>query len=252
MKHPYDLSELLEPQASLTVHLLDFISRLQDRYHALFLEPEPGIYLLNGTSPILKTQPYYTVTGYAEQTPLTQLDGIRESILDSNGQVVIPQYIMQNKQKFLSSIPKVPVRAIQTACLLVKIQIQELVKHDWSPSHRHTLLAPFKPECRDDVDYDEIVELCRDLMAVVDDFIGDKLWHVYFVNTVDTDLTVDRAEDFRIIDWTRMKQQELELDSEQRQASKYCIGDDYAPDLLDPVSFNHAYKASRIKTYPAR
>jgi hypothetical protein len=208
MKDLYDITPLLEPQATIIIQLMDFIPRLQDRYQAMFLDPEPGIYMLNGTEPLLKKGYYYTPSSYASQTPITKLDDIKESILDSTSSIIIPQYVMQNKKRFLSAVPRVPVRALQTASLLVKIRIQELVRHEWSPIRKHSILAPFKPECKAKVDYDEIENLCQDLIAVVDDFIADRVWHVYFVTNNATDLTIDRAEDFRIIDWTRLKQQE--------------------------------------------
>ena len=247
MKDPYDLTPLLEPQATIIIQLMDFIPRLQDHYQAMFLDPEPGIYMLNGTEPLLKTGCYYTPSSYAAQQSIAQLDNIKESILDSSGSVVIPQYVMQNKSRFLSATPKVPVRALQTASLLVKIRIQELVQHEWSPIRRHSILAPFKPEYKTKIDYDEIEELCLDLITVVDDFVADKTWHVYFVTTQATDLTIDRAEDFRIIDWTRYKQQEALAEKERRREFKHALGDDYSLELLDPSSFEYSLRASRLR-----
>lgn len=232
--NPYDIAPLLEPRASLVIPLLEYIPRLQDHLGAYFLPPEPGIYVMNDIVPLLQTGRYYAESQYPLQIPLTELDTVREAVVDDSGMVVIPRYVMQHKHRFLSPVPKVPVRAIQTAVLLIKIRISRRVRHDWNLTPETMIGNYLQPVYRSRVRYDELEELCFELIKLVDDFIDHHVWSIFFVNRHQHDVIIDRAEDFRIVDWTRQQ-------SEHWQRETYRLQSLRELGLLDLSDTNSIY-----------
>lgn len=223
--NPYDTTSLLEPRATLIVPLLQHIVRLCDRYAEWLIPPEPGIYLLYSPTPALKPGMYYTESSYTQRQPIQSLDNIREALLDPQGNTVIPQHVMRQKERYLSALPRVPARAIQLAILIIKIRISQLVKHRWGYKDPNDIYHYFLREYWDRISYDELEEVCIELIRFVDEFVYDHDWNIYFVNLSGVDAWIHRAEDFRIVDWMQQKYQEEERRREQQEELQYLFGD---------------------------
>lgn len=236
MSHRYDITPLLEPQASFVIPLLDYIPRLQDRYADYFIPPEPGIYLMNGLTPLLKSGHYFSESSYKRLQPIHSLDNLQEAVLDDNGTVLIPRYVMRHKAQFLSAIPKVPVRAIQTAYLLIQIHLCQQTCHEWHRVPTQAITQYIQPQYRHLVLYEDIEDICHSLIRLLDDFINGRRWHIYFTTLHHTDVIVERAEDFRIVDWMR-QQQELQDRATQRDQTIHCMLGDSQYDIYDTDTF---------------
>lgn len=223
--NPYDIAPLLEPRATLVVPLLQHTARLCERYGEWLIPPEPGIYLLCSPTPVLKPGMYYTESSYAQCQPIQSLDNVKEALLDPQGNIVIPQHVMCHKEHYLSAVPRVPARALQLATFLIKIRISQLVKHRWGYKDPNDIYHYFLPQYWDKVSYDELEDVCIDLICFIDEFVYDYIWNIHFVNLTGVDAWVHRAEDFRIVDWMQQKYQEEERRREQQEELHYLFGD---------------------------
>jgi hypothetical protein len=49
--------------------------------------------------------------------------------------------------------------------------------------------------------------LCSSLIARVNQFVGEDIWNIYFTKLQAVDLRIEKCVDYRIYDWTRIKQE---------------------------------------------
>jgi hypothetical protein len=197
------VAELMKPREVLVLSLLDFIHELVSEYSVAMKDPEEGIYLRNDVRPVIKVgRCFYSESSYRTMTPLTYLDGIDEAILDENGQIILPRFVMKRKHQLLLVKPSIPSRAIQLAFNLVGMYIDETVKYRTSEIYRELVLEQLRPEYTYLLGDGNIELVCQKLISRVAEFMGEDLWAVYFIRLINTTLVVEKAADYRVIEWT--------------------------------------------------
>lgn len=200
---------LKQTKAVLILNLFDYIRDLIEKYEYAFKEPEVGIYLTDYSEPILKNnQVYYSESSYKTQTPINSLDDINEPILDQNGEIVIPLYIMRRKDKMLSSKPTLPVKALQIAYAIVDDTIDEMLPYTPAREYNKNVLEHVLPEHHNLVIDGYFESALNRLINEVLMFIGGDNWNMYYLKLNRCDLIIEKSCDYRIFDWTFQKERE--------------------------------------------
>lgn len=207
---------LKETKAVLIINLSDYIRDLREKYDHIFKEPEPGIYLVGESTPLLKaSQPYYSETSFKTLTPITSLDDIEEPIVDGDGAMIIPTYIMRRKAKMLSAKPTLPVRALQIAFETIQDQIDEMLPHTPAREYGNAVKSHIQPEFHSVVTDGYIEAALSKLIRDITMFVGCDIWNLYYFKLNKTDLIVEKGVDYRIFDWTLKKEQEAIIDPDE-------------------------------------
>lgn len=207
---------LKETKAVLIVNLMDYLRELIDNYEHIFKDPEPGIYLVGETIPVLKaSQPYYSETSFKTQTMITSLDDLDEPILDEDGATIIPAYIMRRKTKMLSSKPTLPVRALQIAFETIQDQVDEMLPHTAPREYGLAVKAHIQPDAYALVDDGYLEASLSKLIRDVSMFVGCDIWNLYYFKLHKTDLIIEKSCDYRIYDWTLKKEQDAIIDPDE-------------------------------------
>lgn len=237
-----ELAELLRPQQSVAIPLLDYCSDINHRYGEYLLPMPRGIYLRDSVEPaVVEDEVYYTESSYRYRRPILSIERITEAILDSSGRTVIPQYAMQRKSRYLLAEPNIPARALKLIQLLTESTIDEVVMYKKSPlvkrqafserdlieeaarndymstfypyaersdprerePYNTAILNQFRPECRGVLQYGELETYCRPVITAVVNFIAGDLWYVHSTRMVGTIMILEKASDYRAIEWTK-------------------------------------------------
>lgn len=207
---------LKETKAVLIVNLMDYLRDLRENYDHIFKAPEPGIYLVGEPTPILKaTQPYYSETSFKTQTMITSLDNLNEPILDEDGAIIIPMYIMRRKAKMLSSKPTLPVRALQIAFETIQDQVDEMLPHTPAREYGASVKEHVQPEFHSVVTDGYIEASLSKLIRDVTMFVGCDVWNLYYFKLHKTDLIIEKGCDYRIWEWTHQREQEAIIDPDE-------------------------------------
>lgn len=207
---------LKETKAVIIINLMDYIQELIKKYEHTFKEPESGIYLVDSATPLLKpTQAYFSESSFKSQTPLTSLDDVEEQVVDENGDIIIPTYIMRRKSKMLSSKPTLPVRALQIAFETIQDQIDELLIHTPAREYGSGVKLHIKPEYHYLVTDGYIEASLGKLVRDISLFVGSDIWNLYYFKLNKTDLLIEKGIDFRVYDWTLKKEQEVFSDTDE-------------------------------------
>lgn len=195
----------------LVLDMMNYVQRLNTKYGKYFIDPEEGIYVVNRTTPLLTSKSaYYTQKGYAQRVPLTSLDNVKEAVVDENGAVIIPQYMMLRKDKFLRATPNLPVRAIQIAELIAKEYIDSMLPHVAPYDYQSDLLKLVKPAGRALVRDGYFESICRRMIVDISLFVRADIWNLYFYRQDNTDLIVQKGVDYRIWKWTKEQEEKQE------------------------------------------
>lgn len=198
---------LLQPIAVFIVNLMDFASMLNIHFGHCFIDPQPGIYFVNQTEPILKpNQNYFTDSTYRSQTPITSLDNVRENVLDENGLVVIPDYILKQQKKYLRPVPSIPVRSIEFLHRVAQQFIASNVVHQHCSYCERDLYDLVRPEFHYLVSDGTLEAGCRGLLDQLHYFMNGDVWNLYYLSRQGTDLCVEKSIDFRIYEWHQNKE----------------------------------------------
>lgn len=212
---------LKEVNGILVIDLLQYVQFLDNKYGHCFKDPEPGIYFLNKVDPVIvPEQKVYTRAGLKKGTPLSVLENIKESIIDADGNTIIPAYIMERQRKFLSTEPNLPVRAIKLASIVVEEYVDSLLTYTTpqdfiSRAKEHLIDEGFSL-----YENGYMEAACQRIISEVANFIGADIWNFYFFETRNTDLIITKACDFRIYDWTLIQEERREI---ARQKEEYSL-----------------------------
>ena len=135
--------------------------------------------------------------------PITNFDNTISHVVDSKGNLVIPEYMMRDKKRYLSTVPTVPARGIILVEMLVAEFIESVCRHT---KHRH-FKQKIDQQLLDNglfLHYEgHLALLCESLINQIQQFIGNDVWHIYFTKRIQQDLYVEKTIDFRIYEWTK-------------------------------------------------
>jgi hypothetical protein len=187
---------LATPQARWVVDLLPYAYDLHRIYGKYFRPPEPGIYRVNGVTPVLYYDRQYFVPSCLTQ-PIQALAGVMEDILDDQFNVVLPKSVVARKELLLTERPTVPVRALGVLQALI---LTHFYKRDYGNLLGQQLTeAGIEAYREHQIDFRDQLESLYDLLT---DFIGEDIYHLYEITFHEMDVYLDKLVDYRIYEWT--------------------------------------------------
>lgn len=184
--------------------ILESAVKLEQAYRDYFWDPEPGVYYINGVEPIIKKhtkETYYTPQSYQENLPITDYGAVKTDVINEYGKIIIPAYVMQNQHKFLTMSPKLPINSLKLIkCALNQYIIDSTMPYDYNPDA--VLITELLNE-EGILLYEEgAMEVYYErYINAISDFVGDDLWHIYFVKLNNTSIIVEKTVDYRIWSW---------------------------------------------------
>lgn len=179
-----------------------------------FLLPAPqGVYKNGEVDPcMLSTEPYfydsekgvfYTGKSFAQSTgnslqPIVDINTVKTNVYDKSGRVVIPAYMMADKEKYLSSQPTVPYRGVILVELLIRNFIDSVSNIPGRKAYAGRIERHVDPKFVNNDTVDSLEVICKSLFMQIDQFIGDDLWHIYYVKRMQFDIIIEKTIDYRI------------------------------------------------------
>lgn len=214
-KYP-NLEKLLEePKESIILNLLAFAILIEKKYFKYLRPPPKGIYLKNTTTPILKpNKTYYqksdtydiVISGNKSYSihpiiPVINISELSKTLLDSDYNIILPDYVMADKSKYLTNKPNLPV---------IGLSIIETVLISLFFNNNHNI-AITNYLTNEGIDlYNsgnlEIEELISELLYQCKVFIGKDIHFLYDLTFTSTDVIIDKLVDVRIYEWTLNKE----------------------------------------------
>lgn len=191
-----------------------------------FLTPPPqGVYKIGEVDPCIhsghsyffkkKQGTFYSQKGGFVNNPesqiedfeqITDINAVNSTVYDRTGKVVIPEHMMQQKDKYLSSKPTVPYRSI----LIVELLINKNI-HDFSdiPNNRYQRFSNrieqhIDPRYVNEESVDTLQSICKTLFMRLNEFINNDTWHMYFVKRQQFDIFIEKTIDYRIHEYNRL------------------------------------------------
>lgn len=195
----------IETIGVIVIDLKEYLYELNTRYGGYYKDPIPGIYFNDMIYPVvtLETEAY-KASDYATQKRFSLSDYPRldEALVDQYGTTLIPQWAVQNKSFFLTDSPRKSIQGFSIATLICKWYISNMVHHNLCEVDIYRELYDyFVPNCEHIVKVPDVVNACRPLLDLVDQFVGYHLWNIYLVENKNTLIHLHRCTDYRIMDW---------------------------------------------------
>lgn len=200
--------ELLRTSQVLVLPIFSTAALLEQQFGDFFQPPTEGIYKVGETQPCMFVNRLYHSEkllpgGSSIKSPITNFDKTFSHVVDNDGNLIIPEYMMKDKKRFLSTYPTVPARGIMLVEMLVCSHIESMCIHT---KHFH-----FKQKIDQQLldsglylHYDgHLGKVCSSLFNQIDYFMENDLWHIYFTKRIQQDLYVEKTIDFRIYEWTK-------------------------------------------------
>lgn len=211
---PDSVDALLQPRQVVVIDLMNYVGLIESMFNA-FIPPEPGIYIPSNIEPVLRpNQPFFSESSYLQQIPLASLDNVYENILDQNGAVVIPRYVMCKQRQLLRNAPTLPAQPIRAVYGLCGDFINQHLKYSVG-NHYEIYVSRL---LRDDYQYlhkeGYLERALTPLMQEIARFMGEDDWCIYNLTLRNTSVVIEKASDYRIVEWT--------LQQESSSASRFA------------------------------
>lgn len=202
----------------LVIDLSRHAIKLHQKYGECFKDPEPGVYILNQNYPVIYPgSNYYSRSSFKSKTPLQDLNGVKEDILNEYGKVIIPRWVMENPKRYIRNKPNLPVREIDVLELLIRDYVDSLLAFNEPEDRSEKYDRLIKPEFRYMQTEGYLEAAAREIIDMVSVFVGADVWNMYDYKRQQSDLTVLKGEDWRIYDWTLQKEKETEEKNNSEQ-----------------------------------
>lgn len=202
----------------LVIDLSRHAIKLHQKYGECFKDPEPGVYILNKNYPVIYPgSNYYSRSSFKSKTPLQDLNGVKEDILNEYGKVIIPRWVMENPKRYIRNKPNLPVREIDVLELLIRDYVDSLLAFNEPEDRSEKYDRLIKPEFRYMQTEGYLEAAAREIIDMVSVFVGADVWNMYDYKRQQSDLTVLKGEDWRIYDWTLQKEKETEEKNNSEQ-----------------------------------
>ena len=138
-------------------------------------------------------------------TPIMDFSKVREAVVDVDGCLIIPKYMMQDQERYLSSMPTIPVRGLLLVEYLIAKHIESCCQHT-KTSHYNNKIDSQILDGYHHIHYDGLLDRSvESISAQVTEFMRRDNWHVYFTRRIQQDIMVEKTIDYRIYDWTRIQ-----------------------------------------------
>lgn len=186
---------------------------IEQHFGAFLLPPPQGIYKNGEVDPcIINTEPYFFEDDkskfYTDKTffqfsgkslqPISDINSVTSNVYDKLGRIIIPEFMMKDKERFLSSTPTVPYRGVILVELLIRNYIDSISNIPGKKSYAGRIERHVDPRFVDHTVIDSLEVICKSLFLQVEQFIGDDLWHIYYVKRIQFDIIIEKTIDYRI------------------------------------------------------
>ena len=214
-KYP-GLDKLLsEPKESIILDILPYALLIEKEYNKYLKPPPEGVYLKNTRKPILEPNKVYykkssvhDVVMFGNKSysiypivPISSISEVNEILLDSDYNVLLPEYIMVNKNRYLSNIPNLPVIGLS----VVETYLFSLFFNNNYNSSVINYLTNEGIDLYNSGDID-IETLINDLIYQCKIFIGKDIHFIYDITFNSLNVIIDKLVDIRIYEWTLNKE----------------------------------------------
>lgn len=204
--------DLVKPSDTLYLTVMSYAVLIEQQFGELLYPPPPGIYKLGETEPcIISTKRYYSEKVLPNKSrvtqPITDFDAITDHVVNENGQLVIPAYMMKDKPRYLSTVPTVPLRGLILVELFIKNYLDSICPYRKYNNFADKINNHILPGNEYLFDDGHLETTCQSLFRQIDSFIGKDDWHIYFVKRLHTDIIVEKTIDYRVHCWNEQNEQ---------------------------------------------
>ncbi len=212
------MTEVINHVEAVTIlDLMDSITTLDEKFMVALIEPPAGLYLHGSIEPFIDfSKRYYLRSDHGHEEKFIRelfsegidyratLASFKQDILNERGDVAVSHRDLVTKAKFINTTPSVPVSALKAAIAVVEQSLTSFCWHSKRSHPQYRLEYLVKPEYRDMVVNDEIVDAFTPIQKKLMDFIGDDQMHIYFTKVKGTNMVIEKAIDWRIYKYYEM------------------------------------------------
>ena len=201
------------------------VSRLE-KVIGKYMIPDPaGIYNHTSSEPILSyDKKYYTKEGLINNpsTPIQSKEfvSLEEDIYNEEGVIIIPAALMKLKSKLLRNRPSINTCLVEIIRYLISQYLESPGNFNKSADDDdvEAIKQVIQFQYYDSITIDFIDECCvilDPIFILINNFVGEKRNHIYFVESTNTTIIIKCTVDFRIYEWTCQKYYTLESDENE-------------------------------------
>jgi hypothetical protein len=198
----------------LIVDVEDIANELELMFGADLLPAPKGIYSITDIDPVMVDGVRYLtrVTVGKKNGPLvefTDIDKLTTPVYNEAGECIISQITIDNKDRLLSNRPLRPYRGIKIARILFDRKIDETIA--WrkrAGNHFVKIKQHLLPDTWLDEELEQyLLQFTMRLNETLGELMLRHEWNVYFITQRGSKLTIERGEDYRVIEWTRLNEE---------------------------------------------
>ena len=201
-------TDLLKVTGITCIQISTYAQLLENQF-GTFLKPDlQGIYVVGEIYPrIVNNRKYFEYNTNIPNKSLsiiTDFNLVKNAVVDEKYDLVVPKYMMADKEKYLSNTPTIPARCYILIDLIIKNHLDLVSQISNRRPNSNRILNILKDECQDVYEDGYLTRLISPLLDQVDNFIGANTWHMYFSKIVGLDIHIERTCDYRIYEYYRM------------------------------------------------
>lgn len=196
-------SPILTLEAVLTTDISYYASLIENICADKLMPPPKGIYRSGQLEPaMVDGVQYYTVNGINLE-PFTDINKVEKTVVNEEGNCILPSTVIRNKKKLLSNEPFLSYRGSKIVFILVQDQLDAFAQYRRS-----------RPDCYAKISshfvkgvnvYDEyasqIEHIYDELNKEIGLFLGNKSWNMHFATLKNSILKIERGIDYRAYQW---------------------------------------------------
>lgn len=208
MRTPIEATDPYKIQRSLFLNLINPASLLEQKLGGALLAPTRGLYRMGEVEPVFKSGvPYFTMHRDASRghalvfTQIMDINTVESAVYDEAGKNLVSAAFMKQKAYTLSPGPTVPARALHLIEDVVDYAIHSVLAWTSNQQSTNKILSHFRPEFRHLVDVEDLLQELRYVITEVMSFVGDDTYCYYTLKLSNSDLFVNKCQDYRVIQW---------------------------------------------------
>ncbi len=197
-------SALLDIQAVLQINAQFAADAIECVFGEALLEPPVGVYRAGKLEPVIRSgQTYYYKDG-TTTVDVLNLNTVDKALYDEQGQMVASAMFMRDKAKLMSNTPFYPYRGLHMLRDLVDLRVQShaAYRKGNGRTDQDVILKHLKPGASINDDMLLVIRNCgREILDQVQEFLGKRVWYLFFTQLHNDMLRVERGIDWRAYEW---------------------------------------------------
>lgn len=195
--------DLLKTSQTCFLPVFNYAVMIEKQFGDVMMPAINGIYKVGDIYPsIISGKQYYSQKinklNQCITTPVTDFNKVNDTIIDESGNVIIPRGMMLNKENYLRNEPSVPSRGLILVELMIKRYIESVAPWVKYSMQNNKIISNFKPEGVELFTDGHIDKICDSLFAQISSFMGNDVWHIYFVKYSGLDIVIEKTIDYRV------------------------------------------------------